>query len=455
VEKLQALRRRANSTTPHDLLSQAIDVLRVRPILFQRHNGQAERVLANVDLFLSMTQAYAIRGLQAFAEAMTTAWTDESRAVEGRPDAQEEAVALYSMHAAKGLEWPIVVPINTMTMLMATESALTDRENNRFYCPVFGVFPVGYDEAREVEKAELDRERIRLWYVTTTRARELLVIPRLDARASSSSWIALLDLSLSGLPALDLAHFPVDAGAMDAPFENTQTREIFAKEAAFIADQHHQLTWMAPSRDEGVSDPVLEAETAEITISNDVGELFNRSMPIAVQGGRERGVVIHKLFDEVLTGETGDDPNALAERAAKLIRELGQPVFEDPAKGLSDVEIAGCISRTLALPEIVALRPWLVPEFPVYASDLVDNVEHVTAGVTDATSFAADGSPQVIIDWKSDVNPEAETIEHYRDQVRSYLQTMGIAKGLIVFVTSGTILPVSPLSVPKVESPRR
>ena len=43
VEKLQTLRRRANSTTPHDLLSQAIDLLRLRPILVRRHRGQAER----------------------------------------------------------------------------------------------------------------------------------------------------------------------------------------------------------------------------------------------------------------------------------------------------------------------------------------------------------------------------------------------------------------------------
>ena len=103
VEKLQALQRRANATTPHALLSQAVDVLQVRPILLRRHRGQAERALANVDLYLGLSRAYGVRGLRAFAEAMTAAWSDEARAVEGRPDAQEEAVALYTMHASKGL----------------------------------------------------------------------------------------------------------------------------------------------------------------------------------------------------------------------------------------------------------------------------------------------------------------------------------------------------------------
>ena len=54
IEKLQVLRRKVNSTTPHDLLSQAIDVLRIRPILLARHRGQAERALANVDLYLNL-----------------------------------------------------------------------------------------------------------------------------------------------------------------------------------------------------------------------------------------------------------------------------------------------------------------------------------------------------------------------------------------------------------------
>ena len=57
IEKLQALSPARNSTTPHDLLSQAVDVLRVRPILLERHRGQAERALANVDLYLSLRPA--------------------------------------------------------------------------------------------------------------------------------------------------------------------------------------------------------------------------------------------------------------------------------------------------------------------------------------------------------------------------------------------------------------
>ena len=201
-------RRRSNSTTPHELLSQAVDVMRVRPLLLERHRGQAERALANVDLYLSLSTGYAVRGLRAFAEAMTAAWSDEARAVEGRPDAQEEAVALFTMHAAKGLEWPIVIPVNTMTGVMAPESAVIDRQTETFYCPVLGVPPEGYEAARDAEKDELDRERIRLWYVAATRARELLVLPRLDTTPSKSAWIGLVDLSLAELPGLDVSHLP-------------------------------------------------------------------------------------------------------------------------------------------------------------------------------------------------------------------------------------------------------
>ncbi|WP_343286157.1 3'-5' exonuclease [Mesorhizobium loti] len=448
IEKLQTLYRKTNNTNPHYLLSQAVDLMRVRPILLERHGRQAERALANVDLYLSLTTAFAIRGLRAFADAMTAAWTDEARAVEGRPDAQEEAVALYTIHAAKGLEWPIVVPVNTMTGIMAPESAVTDRNSNTFYCPIFGVKPAGYDNARDAEKAELDRERIRLWYVATTRARELLVLPRLDAAPPKSAWISLVNLSLDELPALDLSHLPRHLQKAAAAERNNQTRERFAVEASNIAARERRLIWLAPSRDETSNGPILTSEGAEIwTASEGHQPDTEDALPPSIQGGRERGLILHKLFEEVLTRETGEDTEALTERARALIFAIGKPVVDDAAVGLSADELAGCVTRTLALPEIIELRPTLAPEFPVYSSRVFDGVERATAGITDATSFGPDGKPKVVVDWKTDVEPTPEAINHYCAQVRNYLDMTGAEHGLIVLVTSGQILQVTPSAI--------
>lgn len=442
IEKLQALYRQTNSTTPHALISQAIDALRVRPILLARHRGQAERALANVDLYLSLTSAFAVRGLRAFAETMTAAWTDETRAVEGRPDAQEEAVSLYTIHAAKGLEWPIVVPINTMTAIKAPDSAVTDRDNDTFYCPVFGVKPAGYEEVLNAEKAELDRERIRLWYVAATRARELLVLPRLDAAQSKSAWISLVDLSLADLATLDLSNLPDDMGEARAQAVNAQTRDGFAAEAALMLDKRQRLVWLAPSRDESQTGPVLKSDALEIWARGEDGQPDDEQPIPSVQGGRERGLILHKLLEEVLTGETDAVEPTLIDRARALIVEIGKPMMEDPAHGLTPDELADCVMRTLSLPEIAELRPSLVPELAVYAAVEVEGVEQVTVGIADATSFDSEGKPSVVIDWKSDVQPAAATIEHYRAQVRSYLDMTGAERGLIVLVTSGQTIEV-------------
>jgi exodeoxyribonuclease-5 len=71
-------------------------------------------------------------------------------------------------------------------------------------------------------------------------------------------------------------------------------------------------------------------------------------------------------------------------------------------------------------------------------------IEQVTVGVTDATAFGTDGTAKVVIDWKSDVQPTPEAVDHYRAQVRKYLAMTGTNRGLIVFVTSGTVVPVDP-----------
>lgn len=444
IERLQSLSRRGNSTTPHELLSQAVDVMRVRPLLLERHRGQAERALANVDLYLSLSTGYAVRGLRAFAETMTAAWSDEARAVEGRPDAQEEAVALFTMHAAKGLEWPIVIPVNTMTGVMAAENAVIDRQTETFYCPVLGVTPEGYEAARQAEKEELDRERIRLWYVAATRARELLVLPRLDTTPSKSAWIGLVDLSLADLPSLDVSHLPAGLAATGVGAGNTQTRASFATETETIAAAQTRLTWLAPSRDEGSAGIVLREEEAALWTGSHDNQSPELEAATLVQGGRERGLILHKLMEEVLTVELPEEEAALIERAGVLIRALGQSPVTDPTTGLSPQELAACVIRTLALPDIVAIRPSLLAEYPVYTVHVADGVETATAGIADAMVLTPEGCPTVVVDWKSDVRPASGTLDHYHAQVRAYLDMTGAERGLIVLMTLGAVIPVLP-----------
>jgi exodeoxyribonuclease-5 len=445
VEKLQALRKLGNSTTPHALLSQAVDLLRVRSMLVRRHRGQAERALANLDLYLSLCRAYSTRGLRAFAEAMAEAWSaarDEGgKTIEGRADVQEEAVALYTMHASKGLEWPIVVPINTMGRPMTGGQAVVDRAEGCIYAQILGVEPDGYEAARAAEDAEIARERVRLWYVATTRARELLVLPRPSVPAAANAWSNLVDLALDALPSLDLTNLPETFEGAAGAAVNSQDRVAFAAEAAAIAAAQRKLVWRAPSRDEGPRETAVGGPAILLPRENEeapVGELEK-----SVQGGRERGLVIHKLFEEVLNGETDDDLARLTARAAQLITELGRTAARDPAAGLVAAEMAGCVVRSLAVPDIAVLLPSLAAELPVYSSVSDGEAETATAGVVDAASVDQDGKLVAVVDWKSDVAPDSGVIDRYREQVLSYLDATGAAFGLIVFVTTGIVVKVA------------
>ncbi len=436
LERLQGLWRRSNATTPYDLLSQAVAELRIRPTLLARHQGQAERALANVDLYLGMSRSYVARGLRAFAEAMTTAWEDEERAGEGRPDAQEQSVSLITMHSSKGLEWPVVIPVNTSTGLKEGVSTIISRETGQLYTKVFGIAPDGFAEAAEGEKAEITRERVRLWYVAATRARELLIVPRPSSGVASGSWIGVVDLALGDLPALDLSAYEPELPASAPPRSNQQTRDVFAEEASRMVAASRSLHWKSPSRHEDADKPDVVDEVPAVVTATE--EVDTAAAAPAIQGGRIRGLVMHKLAEEILTGEVAEDGVELESRARELLVELGTAEAASAEEGFVASEIAGAVLRALQLPEVLAVRDRLVPECHVYAFASEGSVDTVTYGIADAIAF--DGPrPTLVIDWKSDVDPDAATILAYRGQVSDYLKATGVPVGLIVFPTTGRV----------------
>ena len=162
-----------------------------------------------------------------------------------------------------------------------------------------------------------------------------------------------------------------------------------------------------------------------------------------IRGSRERGLVIHKLLEEVLTGETPEEPEALETRVRVLLAQLNVAETARPEEGPHPREMAGTVLRTLAIPEIKACRNRLEPEMTVFSEQTSSDHAIYIGGVVDALARQPDGSIELIIDWKTDVGPSAQQIELYRGQVHDYLDATGAPQGLLVLVTTGQLVRVS------------
>jgi exodeoxyribonuclease-5 len=436
LQILQSLYKRARSTTPYSLLADALATLNVRPQVRQRFRSGSERAIANVDLFLEMARAYDVRGLRAFARDMRANWTDAVRQVEGRPDAEEHAVALVTVHAAKGLEWPVVIPIN-MTGRPHTEAEMMqDRQLNVFSTRVLGIESAGYAALKQANDAEDARERVRLWYVATTRARDLLILPRHSAELADKCWANIVDLQLDEL--LDLTKLGDEKVPAPDYAQNAQTREIFAVEAAKIKQAMRKVEWTRPSRmelEEGPpSTPVLLFDSA------DDAQFASEAPAPAVAGSSQRGIILHKLMEEVLTGETSATPAELQRRAEELIAQLSLDPKSGPSFGISPAEVATTVERTLNLPEVAQLRERLFPEHTIFGREITPVSETLVFGIADAIAPGSDGRIEAIVDWKSDIAPSQSTIAHYFKQINAYRRHTGAKRALLVLMTPGKII---------------
>jgi ATP-dependent exoDNAse (exonuclease V) beta subunit len=424
---LQALAKQASSTTPFVLLCQAVEEMQVRPLLGRRQQRTAERALANVDQFLEGARPFDVSGLLAFAQSMRAQWREAQRTMEARPDSEQQSVSLVTMHSAKGLEWPVVIPVNTGGNHNTRAEAALDAQG-RLHLPVFGLHGPSGSDAVQAEKAELDREMHRLWYVATTRARDLLLLPMPSTPLPPNSWMGRLPMRLDDLPPIDLEELAEARLHRTEEHTNLQDRPQFATEAALIAARSLTIRRITPHLAEAAD--TAATEVAALPPVADDGDV-TAAPP---RGSLARGLILHKLLEEVLTGEVLDDAAALASRATVLALELdGTPA----AAAIDPVELVQSVRRGLDVPDIRSVRPLLVPECAIAASTGTGMIQEVILGVADAVVPNAAGGIRLVVDWKSDVDPSSSMVAHYRAQVGAYLKATGAAEGLIVFLTTG------------------
>lgn len=66
-------------------------------------------------------------------------------------------------------KWPVVIPINTATMLRSRERFVHRADDNTLHWVIGDVVPPELHAALETDDESLMRERERLWYVACTR----------------------------------------------------------------------------------------------------------------------------------------------------------------------------------------------------------------------------------------------------------------------------------------------
>jgi CRISPR-associated exonuclease Cas4 len=428
LELLRDLRRRVRSTTPSQLLLEAVERLSIRVILSRREPRRASAANANVDLFLQRAAGYSVRGLRRFAQDITSAWSQGSSAAEGRVDAEGEAIDIVSIHGAKGLEWPIVIPINTASSPRSPDQIVHRAEDDTLHWTVGGVVSPGLSVALQAEAENLARERTRLLYVCCTRAKDLLVIPRVPS-SRPQAFSQAVDLALDTLPELDLTHVTGAPVRPDRGPSNEQDGALFAAEAERIAAMAQPITWLQPSTHD--DDRLSFEDAGEADCCDEVVDI-----PEIAGAGRVRGLLLHKLIEEVLWEGLAETSDALLARSNELLPDLMS--LADHAIPPDCAEVAGKVLATLALPEIKAMRPYLVPEVPVYAVITENDFDRPLAGRIDALAVE-EGRITAVIDWKSDVAPDDRQFQKHANQIRLYLAATGAPRGALVYATTGSI----------------
>ncbi|TAJ81841.1 exodeoxyribonuclease V subunit beta [Reyranella sp.] len=424
MESLQELWHKRRATTPYALLSEAIERLRVTPSVVGRAPDQRARALGNINSLLERSRDYHVRGLKELAIDLSAEWDSGLPTDEAEPDHQRSSIEIVTVHKAKGLEWPIVIPINFVTMPGRDEDFFFRSIDNSVHWTLGDVFSSTLDEAIAAHEAEEAEENERLLYVACTRALDLLVLPA-PSWAPKGGWMKFFDFGQSYLKDMKQPSRPGAQQARAVP-QSDQSASVFAEERERIERLNVRIEWRRPSRMDIDRELLDRADFDVVAEELDSGVKSN-----VVGGGALRGIVLHKLMEELLTGIVKPDQADLRNRAAALMSQ----VVVEGAPGPEPSEMADTALRTFTHDELKPYIAKLVPEIPLYGarSEMV-----LTAARADAVAFEG-GVPTAVFDWKSDVSPTPDDHVAYVSQLLEYLELTGVAKGAVVYMTSGEV----------------
>ena len=363
------------------------------------------------------------------------------------PEADDDAVRIMTMHAAKGLEFPIVILLGLEHDPSGIrEAVLFDSSTGATEVKMGGLQTPDYSALEEQEKVHDAAELVRLAYVGSTRARDHLIVSTYQSTArgnrQSKGIVAQIhslcenatlphavasanvdsELGRSGSVAGAPARTEYDPGSWQSERADSIQRRSFpqAITATRIAKALAPIGVEIDDKDsEPIAEPVRRAARG--------GTAFGSALHAVLQGALEQMSFRLPLPEDVQV----DD---LLAGLAPAIEQLAQQYAKDQGVSASSDDVARLANRALRNPTVVAgmRAPRLWPEIPVAASIDTPRGPVVIEGIIDLL-YQDDDGQLVILDYKSDRvedSAAADTkLEHYRMQGVAYAAAVERASG--------------------------
>ncbi|HWM20806.1 MAG TPA: UvrD-helicase domain-containing protein [Ilumatobacteraceae bacterium] len=414
IAHLRSIATRISWRTPADLLAEIVDERRVLDVALD--SPDANDVWRRVRYVIDQARAWGDVGGHGVRRYL--AWA-RLQASEGRiadtilPEHDHDAVRIMTIHAAKGLEFPITVV-----------SGLTTKPQRGSSTGV--VWPTGtwtlagregddvYDEFKPIDEQMSDAERRRLLYVACTRAIDHLVVslhrggqlPELPGKYTSAELLASAGAADPAAGARELV-------ATAEPFTLEQTVAVelpWADAAAWAAERTSTLA--RASIRTTISATRLAEDLAGLEGQGDPGlrkDPVDLDLPPWQRGryGTAIGRAVHGVLQFADLQEGGDiDRLADAQCAAEGILGMSETV-------------AALARSALAAPIVRSARD-LEHHRELFVAAEIDG--RVLEGYIDLLVRTADGL--VIVDYKTDqwigTEMRDERVARYRRQLAAY-----------------------------------
>jgi ATP-dependent helicase/nuclease subunit A len=334
------------------------------------------------------------------------------------PETDVQAVRIMTIHASKGLEFPMVILAGTGSGPNNQKAAALWDQSSQVQVHFIGdIRSAGYRNAEAIEKDFDEAEKRRLLYVACTRAESHLVVSHyVNAKNSLGQF---LKGAADAAPAPDLRipeDMPIHARPahevqpVKALEEWQQQRDVWQKNSALVSST--SVTAIAKGADDFAASEM--ARTPRFVSIDEDGSVPT-SAATGGEHGKEFGTALHRLL-ELSDLRENENLDVLAERIAATAG------LADPA-GLA--ERARSALHSAPVQRAANREHWL--ELPIVTS--MDGV--TLEGVIDLMYRDEDGT-LVVADFKTDVTVTQETLAAYWRQLSTYA-------GMVERITGQTV----------------